>query len=68
MITDVHITLIQDVPQRFGAQTYEIRMDQQVIGTFLHNREESLAVCLRRAATAAENWEFEKIRRKLEGQ
>ena len=38
----------------FGQQEYEIRIDQEVITTFTHKREEGLTVCLRKAAEAVE--------------
>ena len=38
----------------FGQHEYEVRINQEVITTFTHKREEGLATCLRRAAGAVE--------------
>lgn len=42
----------------FGVHEYELRINQRVIARFEHKREEGLAVCLQKAAAAAEkaNW------------
>lgn len=41
-------------PAITGANDYVLRINSTVIANFKHNREDSLAVCLRRAADAAE--------------
>ena len=38
----------------FGQHEYEVRINQEVITTFTHKREEGLTVCLRKAAEAVE--------------
>lgn len=46
---------IQNISKRLsatGLQSYEIRINETVIATFRHRREEGLAVCLERAAKA----------------
>ena len=45
-----------------GAHTYELRINQRVVTTFTHERAESLAACLRRAADAAEAAHQRKLR------
>lgn len=58
MIAIVNIT---PDPQPSGWHDYELRINTKVIAQFQHRREESLAVCLRRAADAAEKAEYELI-------
>ena len=39
-------------PRESGAHNYELRINRKVITRFIHNREESLGMCLLRAAIA----------------
>ena len=50
MIAIVNIT---PDPQPTGPHTYSLRINREEICQFTHNREESLEVCLRKAAKAA---------------
>lgn len=36
----------------FGRQTYELRVNRDVVATFEHDRKDGLAECLRKAAGA----------------
>jgi hypothetical protein len=59
----IAIVNISRPPTRTGPNTYEIRINQNPISRFQHNREDSLAVLLRKAAEEAEFIEQEaKIR------
>lgn len=42
--------------------TYEVRINNDVITSFTHNRSEGLAACLRKAATAVEVREWEDVK------
>jgi hypothetical protein len=45
---------ITDVPTSVGSNKYQVRINQKVIAEYYHNREDGLAECLRKAATAVE--------------
>ena len=44
-----------------GVCTYQLRINQKVIAEFEHSRPDGLAVCLRKAADAAEQDEREGL-------
>lgn len=46
--------IIQNISERgsVGEQTYELRINEQTIVRFTHQREQGLAICLWRAADA----------------
>ncbi|HEY4744785.1 MAG TPA: hypothetical protein VIH45_09030 [Desulfuromonadaceae bacterium] len=58
MITIVNVT---PVPQPFGENVYEIRIDRNVMTTFTHTREQGLAECLQKAAEAVERHKWCKV-------
>lgn len=43
---------VEENPKTSGPHEYEIRINRKLICRFVHNREESLAVCLEKAAKA----------------
>lgn len=45
---------ITDVPTSHGSNKYQVRINSKVIAEYYHNREDGLAECLRKAATAVE--------------
>lgn len=45
----------------FGVHEYELRINARVIAKFEHVREEGLAVCLQKAAKAAERAKWEEV-------
>ena len=50
----------------FGQQEYEVRINQEIITTFTHKREEGLAVCLRRAAGAVERAKWMEAQKEIQ--
>lgn len=61
--------IIQNVsehPEPNGVHEYELRINRLLIARFEHRREESLAVCLRKAADAAERAEREKQKQMID--
>lgn len=53
------IAIINKGPQADGPgdeRTYELRINNEVIGTFRHFRRDGLAECLRKAAECADEW------------
>ena len=55
------ITNISDPPTPKGENMYRIRINDKVITTFTHNREDGLAVCLRKAGEAVEENDVNRI-------
>lgn len=55
------IVNVSEHPTPVGWNTYEVRINRDVIARFQHCREESLMTCLHRAAKAVEavKWETE---------
>lgn len=58
MIAIVNVT--KD-PKPTGEHTYELRINQEVISTFTHRREEGLSRCLLKAAHAADLAQIEQL-------
>ena len=50
----IAIVNVSPNPQPAGEHTYSLRINRREILQFTHNREDSLAVCLRKAAEAVE--------------
>lgn len=50
----------------FGLHEYELRINKSVVCTFEHKREDGLAMCLQRAAKAAEKSKWLKFAKLLE--
>lgn len=50
----IAIVNIEEHARPTGLHLHEVRINQQVICTFQHWREESLATCLRKAAEAVD--------------
>lgn len=50
----------------FGIHQYELRINQKVIASFEHKREDGLAVCLQKAAKAAEEAKWKETMEILE--
>ena len=48
----IAIINISNPPKESGEQTYSLGINRKVLLTFTHNREDSLSVCLRKAADA----------------
>ena len=57
----IAIVNIDKNPRTSGTHTYELRINREVITTFTHKREDSLAECLRAAAKAADLSKMKKI-------
>jgi hypothetical protein len=49
-----------------GPHDYEFRINRNTIAKFVHNREDGLAECLRKAALAAEDPNRYEVQRKRE--
>jgi hypothetical protein len=49
-------------PAPSGPHPYEVRVNRELITTFVHNREDGLAMCLRRAADACDEAQAEEFR------
>ncbi|MDP2902412.1 MAG: hypothetical protein Q8N96_04815 [Methylovulum sp.] len=49
-----------------GWNEYELRINEKVIATFRHKREEGLTKCLELAAAAAEKAKWEQAREMIE--
>jgi hypothetical protein len=49
-----------------GVCTYQLRINQRVIAEFEHSRPDGLAVCLKKAADAAEQDEWEGLQQVIE--
>jgi hypothetical protein len=58
MITIANVT---PVPQPFGENVYEIRVNRRVMTTFTHRREEGLSACLLKASEAVERHSWCKV-------
>jgi hypothetical protein len=63
MIAIVNVS-IHDDP--VGINDYELRINAKVISKFQHRRADGLAVCLKKAAAAAEKAKWEKIEEFIE--
>ena len=52
------IVIVNISKDTFGECEYEVRINQKVITTFKHRREDGLSVCLRKAheAVARQKW------------
>jgi len=50
----IAIVNIDKNPRKTGIHLYEVRINQDVICRFTHNREDGLATCLRMACEAVE--------------
>lgn len=57
------IAIVNITPENkpFGENNYELRINSEVITTFNHNREDGLAVCLKKASIAAEQAKWDKF-------
>ena len=55
------IGIINRTGKKTGWNTYELRINFDVIGRFTHRREDGLAECLRKAAECAEKVREEEI-------
>lgn len=49
-----------------GEREYEVRINAKVICKFKHFREDGLSACLRRAANAVEESQWEKLLKSVE--
>lgn len=56
----IAIVNISNELKPFGPHEYELRINQDVIATFTHNREESLSKCLMEASKSAEKAKWMK--------
>ncbi len=57
----ISIVNVSPTAKRSGPHVYELRINSLVITRFVHNREESLAICLRRAATAVDDAQLQRL-------
>lgn len=55
----IAIVNVSKKPTPTGPNDYELRINQNVVCTFTHKREEPLSRCLRRAADAYELYLYE---------
>ena len=49
----IAIVNVDTIPRSSGPHIYELRINKEVIATFMHNREDSLEKCLQLASQAA---------------
>jgi len=56
----IAIVNVSECPSHIGEQTYELRINERVLARFTHVREQGLALCLFRAACAAQEYENHK--------
>jgi len=56
----IAIINVSEHPSHTGEQTYELRINERVLARFMHVREQGLALCLFRAACAAQEYENEE--------
>jgi hypothetical protein len=61
------IAIVNTTGHPFGVNTYELRINRRVIATFKHKREDGLAICLQKAAAAAERAKWEEFAAMFEG-
>jgi len=62
---------IQNVSKKLlkvGVQDYELKINNKLINTFQHSREEGLAICLKKAAIAASDKIIEDCIKQLASQ
>lgn len=62
MIAIVNVSTHED---NYGLNQYELRINSRVIAKFDHVRSEGLAVCLRKAAEAAERAHLDEVSKRL---
>ena len=49
----ISIVNVDENPRSAGPHKYEIRVNNEVIGSFIHSREDELSVCFDKASYAA---------------
>ena len=57
----IAIVNVSPTTTRSGPHVYELRINSLVLTRFVHKREESLAICLRRAATAVDDAQLQRL-------
>lgn len=54
----IEIVNVDKNRRMFGPHTYELRLNGKAVGTFVHNREDGLAECLKKASLIPNNDEL----------
>ena len=62
----IAIVNVDKLNSGFGWRNYELRINEKVIAAFKHRREDGLAICLMKAAKAAELAKYNEITMMLE--
>ena len=57
----IAIVNVSEHDSPYGIHQYELRINSRVIAKFEHTREQGLAVCLQKAAEAAEKAKWKEV-------